>query len=512
MTILVSLALSLLLPPPDGNGEEGGKPAKPGVRTIPLSVREAVSLSLNHNLDIEVARYQPWIEDQNVLVAAGAFDHVIYADANRGRSQTPGFSSLSGALQLEDDTKILGAGIRKVLPFGASYDLFYRSDYLKSNNSFLLENPVYTQSAGLGLTLPLLRGWGDTTNTATLLVARNNREISVDSFERTVSDSVFQVITAYWDFVFALETRRVKEQSLEVSRRLLEDNRRKFERGLASRLDVTQADAGLAAQQEGLLTAEAAVFNTMDRLKRLVDPALLRQEVLLQPLDEPRGADTALDEGAAVERGLELARDARPEFREFKQRKSSADVELARARNDRLPRLDILASGSVTGKEDELYDSVKEAGKLDFYDVEAGLVFEWALEGSASRGAAQRAELEKRRLALQERNLENQVLVEIREAVRAIKTNEKRAEATRRARELAREQLDGELTRNAQGLSTTFRVLDVQEDLVLARTNEIKALIDYHLSRSKYQQVSGVLLTEQGILVKDNLQPRVAWR
>lgn len=233
---------------------------------------------------------------------------------------------------------------------------------------------------------------------------------------------------------------------------------------------------------------------------------------MLQPLDEPKGADTALDEAAAVERGLELARDARPEFREFKRQASSADVELTRARNARLPRLDLLASGAVTGKEDELYDSVKEAGKLDFYDLEAGLVFEWALEGSASRGAAQRAELEKRRLALQERNLENQVLVEIREAVRAIKTNEKRVEATRRARELAREQLDGELTRNAQGLSTTFRVLDVQEDLVLARTNEIKALIDYHLSRSKYQQVSGVLLTEQGVLVKDNLQPRVAWR
>jgi outer membrane protein TolC len=353
MKILCALALLLAPPPPDGKGEgEGEKrkaaapapaPAPGAPRIQSLSVREAVSLSLNHNLDIEVARYQPWIEDQNVLSAFGAFDHVVYADANRGRSQSPGFSSLSGALKLEEDTKVLGAGIRKTLPFGASYDLFYRSDYLKSNNSFLLENPVYTQAAGLGLTLPLLRGWGETTNTSTLLVARNNRDISVDAFERTVSDSVFLVISSYWDFVFAIENRRVKEQSLEVSRRLLEDNQRKFERGLASRLDVTQADAGLAAQQEGLLTAEAAVFNAMDRLKRLVDPALLRQEVLLHPLDEPRGADAALDEGAAVERGLELAREARPEFREFRRAKSSADVELARARNDRLPRLDVLA-------------------------------------------------------------------------------------------------------------------------------------------------------------------------
>jgi HAE1 family hydrophobic/amphiphilic exporter-1 len=139
-----------------------------------------------------------------------------------------------------------------------------------------------------------------------------------------------------------------------------------------------------------------------------------------------------------------------------------------------------------------------------------GLVFEIPLEGSSARGALNRAELEKRRLQLQSRNLENQILVEVREAVRALKTNEKRIEATRRARILAQEQLDGELARRAEGLSTTFRVLDVQEDLVLARTNELKALIDYNLSWHKLYQATGTLLDRNGILLRENLQPRVA--
>jgi outer membrane protein TolC len=471
-----------------------------------------VGLSLNHNLDIEVARYQPWIEEQNVLSTLGAWDHVLYAGTGYAHSRSPGLSSLSGGTQLLDDAVDLNVGLRKVLPFGASYDLFYRGDYFSSNNTFLLQNPIYTQSAGLGFNVPLLRGLGEDVNLATLVVARNNRDISVDVFERAVADAVFVVITAYWDLVFSIESRKVKQQSLEVSQRLLEDNRRKFDRGLASRLDVTQADAGVAAQQEGLLTAEAAVLNVMDRLKRLVDPALLRDEVLLVPLETPRAAEAELDEKAATDRALEQARASRPEFREIRRRKGSADAELVRSRNELLPRLDLTASAQVTGSDTSLARSYTVAGGLNLYDLQAGLVFEWPLEGSAARGAAQRAELEIRRLALQERNLENQVLVEVREAVRGIKTNEKRSLATKRARELAEEQLDGELTRNAQGLSTTFRVLDVQEDLALARTNELKALIDYHLSRFKLQQVSGVLLPEQGILVKDNLQPRVAVR
>src|SRR6185369_16884602 len=141
----------------------------------------------------------------------------------------------------------------------------------------------------------------------------------------------------------------------------------------------------------------------------------------------------------------------------------------------------------------------------DFYNWSVLLSFEYALEQSANRGAYHKAELEKRRFLLQVRNLENQVLVEVRDAVRSIKTDEKRIEATRRARILAQEQLDGEISRNEHGLSTTFRVLDVQKELVQARTNELKTLIDYHLDESRLHQVTGMLLERNGIVLKENL-------
>src|SRR5437868_11505488 len=68
-------------------------------RLLPLSAREAVSLSLNHNLDIEVARYQPWIEDQNIFAAMGLWDHVAYASISEARDVSPGVSALSGSLK-----------------------------------------------------------------------------------------------------------------------------------------------------------------------------------------------------------------------------------------------------------------------------------------------------------------------------------------------------------------------------------------------------------------------------
>jgi outer membrane protein TolC len=479
-------------------------------RTLPLSSREAVSLSLNHNLDIEIARYQPWIESQNVYAALGTFDHVLYGSFSDGRDVTPGLSSLSGATRLQGDATAFTMGLRKTLPFGPSYDFFFTNDRIESNNAFLLLNPGWSQTAGGTVTVPLLRGMGQAAKTATLVVARHSRNASVDLFEKSLSDSVYQVIQAYWDLVFAIENRKVKGQSLEVATRLLEDTRKKLDRGLAARTDVTQADAGVAAQQEGILTAEAAALNAADRLKRLVDPSLLRQEVLIVPIETPRSQAADLDERLAVEQSMESALARRPELRQVRTQIESQDATIAKSANDLLPQVDLSGTGLLNGSDETFRAADRETRSGEFYNFSALLVFELPLERSAAKGAFHRAELEKRRLRLQQLNLENQALVEVHEAVRAIKTNEKRIEATRRARILAQEQMEGELARNEHGLSTTFRVLDVQEDLALARTNELKALIDYNLSGHKLQQVTGEILERNGILLKETLQPRLA--
>jgi outer membrane protein TolC len=314
---------------------------------------------------------------------------------------------------------------------------------------------------------------------------------------------------AYWDLVFAIENKKVKEQSLEVAQRLLDDNRRKFERGVVARIDVTQADAGVAAQQEGILTAEAAVQSAVDRLKRLIDPALLKQEVSLQPVEAPRSFESELDERAETERAYREALQRRPETRQFARQIAQQDVSIEKSKNDLLPQVNLTGGASLNGAESSFPQANADLRSRDFYDLTAGVVFEWALEGSAARGAIQRAELEKRRLQLQRRNLENQVLVEVRDAVRQVKTNEKRIEANRRARVLAQDQLDGEMTRREQGLSTTYRVLDVQQQLVQARTNELKALIDYNLSLHRVDVVTGQLLEKNGIVLQENLQPRL---
>src|SRR5262245_22061228 len=205
-----------------GGDDDDRRKAPP--RTLPLSTREAVALSLNHDLEIEVARYQPWIEDQNVYAALGTWDHVLYARAVGGERIFQPTSTLTDATRPETDSADFSLGLRKTLPFGATYDLSVNTSRDLTNNPFAPFNPRWTQSAGIEATLPLLKGGSTAANTATLVIARHTRDLSVDVFEKSLTDAVFLTTQSYWDLVFAIENKKVKERSLEVAVRLLEDN------------------------------------------------------------------------------------------------------------------------------------------------------------------------------------------------------------------------------------------------------------------------------------------------
>jgi len=478
-------------------------------REVKISLRDCVAKALGNNLDIEVARYQPWIEDENIVAAYGGFDFTAYASGTGGETLSPTGSALSGATVLDQDTFNFAVGMKKVLPFGTLIDTSFTSQRTLSNSSFATLNPQHSQNFGVALTVPLLRGAGVTSNYSSILIARNSREISVHQFEKSLTESVYAVHQAYWDFVFAIENKKVKEQSLAVARKLRDENVKKFERGVLAKVDVTQAESGVASQEEGILTAEAQVLNAMDRLKRLIDPALLRVEEPIWPSDVPSGFEKELDEQAAVDRAMQEALAHRPDYLQIDREVDSLDVTIVKSERELLPKLDLTGRALLSGLDNDFGSAHRDMWDFTTYELTAGFVFEYPLGTSTARGTLDRAELEKRRLFLKRRNLEDQILVEVREAVRQIKTNEKRILATRKAQMLAQEQFDAELNRKEQGLSTTFRVLDAQEDLTLAQTNEVKARIDYRLSSANLERVTGTLLLKSDIRLQEQLAPRI---
>ena len=100
------------------------------------------------------------------------------------------------------------------------------------------------------------------------------------------------------------------------------------------------------------------------------------------------------------------------------------------------------------------------------------------------------------------KNLEEDVVAEVRAAVRDVRTNAQRVQATRAASRLAQKQLDAEGKKLRVGLSTVFNVLDFQEDLAVERSNEINALTEYMKALVRLEAVKGTLLDAYNIVIQ----------
>ena len=97
------------------------------------------------------------------------------------------------------------------------------------------------------------------------------------------------------------------------------------------------------------------------------------------------------------------------------------------------------------------------------------------------------------------RSLEQKVVLEVREAWRALEVNRKKITTSETTVRLARQQLEAEHKRLSLGLSTNYQVLQMEEDLRNVQINNLRAKVDYWKARAKMLKATGTFLQEEEI-------------
>ncbi|MFM8534415.1 MAG: TolC family protein, partial [Acidimicrobiia bacterium] len=117
--------------------------------------------------------------------------------------------------------------------------------------------------------------------------------------------------------------------------------------------------------------------------------------------------------------------------------------------------------------------------------------------GSSAEAQLARARLQQTQAERQVSSLELSVTTQVREAARNVQTNAKRVDATRSSRVLAERRLEAEEKKYQAGMTQNFFVLTAQRDLIVARKNELLALVEYAKSVVNYGAVQQVPLAGQ---------------
>lgn len=463
--------------------------------TLPLPLRDAILQALRQNLDLLIEGYNPRARTQEVTREDAAFDPAAFATLKHNETKTPSASTVGGFTAFspsERETHTGNVGLRKRFTLGTQLELALNNDRTDFNSPGQAVNPAYRTDLTLTLTQPLLKNFGIEANETPLRLARGNLTIAQAVLAQRVQGVVVEVEGAYWDLIFAIEDLEARRRSLRLAEALVRLNQARVRAGVAAPVEVTQAEATRAARLEEIITGEKAVRDGEDRLKRAMNFGLApgEPEFTIQPTDKP----TVLGGPVPLEESLKAARERRPEVLQAQEQVRNQEVSYRFTRNQLLPSLDLVGKVGTNGLGEWPSDDLDRAASGSFPTYEVGLVFEYPLGNRAARSGAERARLllEQARTSL--RNVDQQVAVEVREAVRQVRTTLERIEATRRARELAAEQLRIEERRLEAGVSTTFQVLQFQDDLTRAEANAIRAVTDYRKAIAAIDRVTAATL------------------
>ncbi len=517
----------------------------------PLSLRDALSMALENNKDIEVARENVRIAEFDLLGAKGVYDPRITTNAFYERAENPISSFLSGG-QNGSTTQSDYTGTARLegqSPFlGGNYRLDFSSVRLTTNNQFTALNPQYPTALTFSYTQPLLRGLRFDNNRRQIEIARKNLSLTDAQFRQRAIDTITNVQRAYWDLVFALRSLQVQRDAVTVARTQLEHNRRLVQEGQLAPIDVVAAEAQISTYEQGVFSALEGVSRAENNLKNLIaenQKAPIWTESLV-PTDP---VDLAVPE-ISLPDALTTAMENRPELQQSNVLREINQIDQRYFKEQTKPGIDLVGTYGLTGLAGsissgvnpftasnlELRERVNELsrrqGLLELPDVpvqtlspqllggydqsiqnllanrynnfRVGVQISLPLRNRTAEAQLGRSRVEGERIGTQREQLEQTIQVDVRNALQAMRSSEARLRAAVATREANEQQFASEQRKLDAGQSTVFLVLERQTALTEARGRELQAQTDLNKAIADLQRATGNALRVNSIVVRSH--------
>jgi Outer membrane protein len=466
--------------------------APPPLQAPTLTLEECIARALQKNFDLEINAFDTTIAREALEVAEAGFEPVFNASVQRFSAKD---HPLAGGGRTDStDARI---GVSQFIATGALVSLSTSVDRNSTNSSRFAFNPVYGSDVALTVTQPLLRGAGVSVNRANIERNRHALEIARLNFKSSVLQVIRDTEAAYYNLVFARENLAVQRHSLRLAQRLYEENNTRRLTGVATDLDVLTAEVGIETARNGVLLAEQGVRNREDELLALIGQFEFDSDlgtVGLTAFDEP---------SPSFDISYKLARDNQPDYLATIESIKQLQLDVATAKNAALPSLDVGGSVGLNGIDRSFSSAVGNTSEADArsWQLDLTLSVPWGLHADRARHRAALASLRRQETRL--RAIEQDLLVQVRAAVRAVETNRESVAINAKATELATRQYELELARFKAGLSTSRQVLQIQDDLETTRVNELLARVNLRIAIANLHQLEASSLERFNITLAE---------
>ena len=474
---------------PDGKAPRAVLPGP-----LKITTTEAILLCLENNRSLVVERLNPSITKTFEDTERALFDPETNARISGGR--VDGERLARSGSETESFTADAAEGVislEQFFPTGTTVSL---EGSTRMDDSSLYQDAFYWTRLGMSVNQALLRGYGTDVNLVRLRQARLDTRMSEYELRGFTQALVAQVEQTYWDYALARRQVEIFEESLKVARQQLSETNELIAVGRLAKSELPAVQAEVAAQEQGLINAQADKESFRLQLLRLLNPPgpdLWGREVDL--IYQSTLPEIKLDE---VESYVDTSMLMRPLLNEARLKILRNDLEVVKTKNGLLPLMDLFITLGKSGYANSFGNSI---GNMDGdnYDALVGLRFQYPFFNREARSRHQRALLTQEQAEKALGNLSQLVEVDVRTAYIEVKRAKQQIAASSATRMFDEEKLRIETEKLRVGKSTSFLVAQAQRDLLISRIAEVQAVANYIKALINLYQQDGSLLERRGI-------------
>jgi HAE1 family hydrophobic/amphiphilic exporter-1 len=500
---------------------------------LTLSMNDAIRKALQNNNEIEVARDDVRFAEQQLRALEGVYQPVFSVTPTIDKRINPVTSIFAGGTSsgtVSTTTYTVSPTVTRQFGIGGgNYTLSFSNSKTMTSATSSTLNPFYSSNLALTFNQPLWRDRSIDSNRRLIRIQKKVLEQTDSDFRQRTIAIISQVQAAYWNLVFALRNQQNQLESLNLARQNMRNIEAQIQEGAKAPLDRAQVQTDIATRETNLFIATQNVSVAENSLKQLMlrEPQAPEWSAQLTPTDTP-----ALDLAPVnLTVALDEAHKNRPELLRLNLQKEINGIDLKYYTNQTKPQVDLTGTIATTGlagtKVPCIPDPVTGRGcpvvptnliggygqdlrnlfGFDTRNINVGVAISFPFRNKTAEANLAGARIQREQLEASYRLQDQAIEMDVRNAAQAVDTAQRRVRASRLARESAEQQLAGEEKLYEVGRSTTFLLLQRQNELTAARTNELQAQTDYNKALADLQRATASTLRINNVVVENPVKP-----
>ena len=493
-----------------------------------LELSEVLEIALDENVDFQNRVIAVEISEANILAALGAYDVTLTAGVELSLSKTtPRGSAFVFSRGSRSQTAYIG--LARKLETGGNISLrveLSRTVTDQPNNPFAATSggvstlAQYQIRPTLSFSHPLLKGMGLKVNRAQINQAKLARSTAEANELSQAQNMVRDIVSAYWDVLFAKRDLANKHQSVELAKQQLDRTNAQVRAGRLAAVESKAVEQSLAQRETDVILAENRLLESSLTLRTLMGQEFADRDTLgVLPSTDPEAFEVdVIDTQTAIESALAN----NPQVRQLEVALASKRIDEVVQANNRLPQLDFTANYSPAGRSVDsspsaqsgdpgsrgswgeafrnfITEDVARDGLFAEYTVTGALDLTWSIQNRTAKGNHQRVLAEIRQAELNLKQIRQTTSTSVIRANNNLRSAAKRYELANLSVELAEQNLAAEQARFEVGRSTNYDVLFRIDELTAAQSTTLQAQIDYLKAKVEMQSLTGEILPAYGL-------------